>query len=43
MTIHDAAIERLIGALAEIEAAAGDNAERSHQLLRRPRTLRWQL
>lgn len=43
MTSHDAPIERLIGALAEIEAAAGDNAERSRQLQRRARVLRRQL
>lgn len=43
MTSHDAPIERLIGALTEIEAAAGDNAERSRQLQRRARTLRRQL
>ena len=43
MSSHDAPIEGLIGALAEIEAAAGDNAERCRQLQRRARTLRRQL
>ena len=43
MTSNDAAIDGLIGALTEIEAAAGDNAERSRQLQRRARGLRQQL
>ena len=43
MSSHDAPIERLVASLAEMEAAAGDNAERSRQLQRRARTLRRQL
>ena len=43
MTRPDVPIERLVGALAEIEVAAKDNAERSRQLQRRARTLRRQL
>lgn len=43
MTNRDAPTERLIDALTQIEAAAGDNAARSRQLQRRARALRRQL
>ncbi|MDH3463909.1 MAG: hypothetical protein OEM32_09825 [Acidimicrobiia bacterium] len=43
MATHDDPIERLRNALTDIEAAAGDNAERSRQLQRRANQLRQQL
>lgn len=43
MATHDQAIERLLTALTDIEAAAKDNAERSRQLQRRARRQRQRL
>lgn len=43
MTATDVTLQRLLGALAEIEVAAQDNLERSRRLKRRARDLRRRL